>query len=112
MNAVRKIDHHKELISNVRVALALALLARIPSREVKLKVYKEFQPSCGFFPHQHVLSLLINLMKKRRIILHPADATEESGGLLPTDVGDFALGSENSWLLGQPKCDPQPGQGL
>ena len=39
MNAVRKIDHHKELISNVRVAFALALLARIPSREViKLKV--------------------------------------------------------------------------
>lgn len=35
MNAVRKIDHHKELISNVRVALALALFARIPSREVK-----------------------------------------------------------------------------
>jgi len=32
MNAVRKIDHHKELISNGRLALALALLARIPSR--------------------------------------------------------------------------------
>lgn len=43
MNAIRKIDHHKELISNVRVALALALFARIPSREVKI----EFHISCG-----------------------------------------------------------------
>jgi len=50
MNAVRKIDHHKELISNVRVALALALLARIPSREVKLKVSIEFHIRCGIKP--------------------------------------------------------------
>lgn len=50
MDAVRKIDHHKELISNVRVALALALLARIPSREVKLQVSISFHISCGIKP--------------------------------------------------------------
>lgn len=50
MNAVRQIDHHKELISNVRVALALALLARIPSREVKLKVSFKYNSICGRKP--------------------------------------------------------------
>lgn len=43
-----------------------------------------------------------------------ADATEESGGPLPTDVGDLADGRENSSFLGQPKCDrsAQADQGL
>ncbi|KAI5671743.1 hypothetical protein M9H77_12107 [Catharanthus roseus] len=46
-------------------------------------------------------------------ILYLADATEESGGPPPTDVRDLALGSDNSWLVGHPKCDrsARPDQG-
>lgn len=48
-------------------------------------------------------------MKKRRIILHPADATEESGGLLPTDVGDFALGK--NLVIGSAEMRSSTGSG-